>query len=63
MKWLHEEDPDLALKARWFPQEGYSSGEAAHRAEKWRITEFLMDHIEMSPGQPDLPEGWKLHAN
>ena len=57
MKWLHEEDPNLALKARWFPQEGYSSGEAAQRAEHWRIEEFLRHHMEMPPGQSKLPKG------
>ena len=57
MKWLHQEDPKLALNARWFPQEGYSSGAAAQRAEHWRIEEFLRDHMEMPPGQSKLPKG------
>ena len=60
MKWLHEEDPNLALKARWFPQEGYSCGEAAQRAEDWRIEKFLRHHMEMPPGQSKIPKGWKM---
>ena len=61
MKWLREEDPNLALKARWFPQEGYLSGEAAKRAEHWRIEKFLRDHMEMPPGQSKLPKGISIN--
>ena len=62
MKWLREEDPNLALKARWFPKEGYEKGKDAIDAENWRITEFLTEHLEMPPGQSKLPKGWKLRG-
>lgn len=62
MKWLGKEDPNLALKARWFPKEGYECGKDAIDAENWRITEFLTEHLEMPPGQSKLPKGWKLRG-
>jgi hypothetical protein len=57
MKWLAEDDPNITFKGRWFPEEGYRSGQNAERAENWRILEYLACHLEMPPGQPKPPAG------
>ena len=62
MLWLKEQDSELALEARWFPLEGFPS-ESAHlakQAEDWRIVKFLLEHLEMPPGQPTPPSCWKF---